>query len=161
MKTITILSFVQTGILLILFGKIVLFEEESTVSGDAEKNALVSIPFDDASTDTHAITAYYPDEYQLRKIVREELAAQLGALSESGAQINPAVILDPEDEAKYQNQRERVAQHLEYHTSVGSISNVDMQKLQADIAKLDEVGRKEMMRRLTRVLNSGRLKGRL
>jgi len=67
MKTLTILSVVQTGILLILLGKIVLFEEESTVPGDVEQNALLNNPFDGASTDGHATAIFYPDEYQLRK----------------------------------------------------------------------------------------------
>jgi len=65
MKTITILSLVQTGILLILLGKIVFFEEESTISGDAEQNTSVSNPFDAPPTDSHVATAYYPDEKRL------------------------------------------------------------------------------------------------
>ena len=151
----------QTGILLILLGKIVLFEEESTVPGDSERNALLSNPFDGASTDGHGSALYYPDEYQLRKIVREELAAQLGALSASNAQDHSAAISGPEDEAKYQYQREMVAQQLNYHTSVGSISDSDMLKLQGEIAKLDAASRKEMLSELTRALNSGELEGRL
>ena len=108
----------------------------------------MSSPFDYSSTDSHAATIYYPDENRLRKIVREELAAQLGALSEASAQKDSAAVLEPEDEAKYQYQRELVAQQLEYHTSVGSISDTDMQKLQGEIAKLDEAGRKEMLSKL-------------
>ena len=50
---------VQTGILLVLLGKIVFFEEESTIPGDVEQNTSVSNPFDDPSTDGHAATAYY------------------------------------------------------------------------------------------------------
>ena len=152
---------VQTGILLILLGKIVLFEEESTVPGDAKQNTSVSNPFDDPSTDSHAATNYYPDENRLRKIVREELAAQLGALSEASAQKDSAAVLEPEDEAKYQYQRELVAQQLVYFSSVGSISDMDMQKLQMEIAKLDEAGRREMLGKLTRAMNSGELEGRL
>lgn len=161
MKTITILSLVQTGILLILLGKIVFFEEESTIPGDAEQNISASIPFDDPPTESHAATAYYPDENRLRKIVREELAAQLGGLSEASAQKESAAVLEPEDEAKYQYQRQQVAQQLDYHTSVGRISDTDMQKLQMDIAKLDEAGRREMLGKLTQAMNSGGLKGRL
>ncbi len=161
MKTLTILSLVQTGILLILLGKIVLFEEESTVTGDVGRNTLVSNPFDRVSTDSHATATYYPDENQLRKIVREELAAQLGSLSVSSAPKDTAIVAELRDEVKDQNQRELVAQQLEYHTSVGSISEMDMQKLQGEIAKLDKASQKEMLGKLTRALNSGQLDGRL
>ena len=151
----------QTGILLILLGKIVLFEEESTAPGDAQQSTFVSNPFDGASTDGRATAIYYPDEDQLRKIIREEFAAQLGALTESNAQDHPAAILGPEDETKNQYQRELVAQQLNYHTSVGSISDRDMLKLQGEIAKLDAASRKKMLSELTRALNSGELEGRL
>lgn len=161
MKTLTILSLLQTGILLILLGRFVLFEEQSTVPVDAEQSTLVSSPFDAPSTDGHASAVYYPDENQLRKIVREELAAQLGTLSEANAQNDSAAVLEPVDEAKYQYQRELVAQQLNYHTSVGRISDTDMQKLQMEIAKLDEAGRREMLGKLTRAMNSGELDGRL
>jgi len=161
MKTIIILSLVQTGILLILLGKIVLFEEESTIPGNARQNTSVSDPVDAAPTDSHAATTNYPDEDRLRVIVREELAAQLGALSVAGAQKDSAAVLEPEDEAKFQIQRELVAQQLNYHTSVGRISATDMQMLQMEIAKLDEAGRREMLGELTRAMNSGELEGRL
>ncbi len=161
MKTITILSLVQTGILLILLGKIVLFEEESTVPGDAGQNALVSNPFDRASIGTRAAVNNYPDENQLRRIVREELAAQLGTLSATGAPMDSADVSAVRDEVKDQDQRERVAQQLNYHTSVGSISVRDMQVLQGEIAKLDAASRTEMLGKLTRALNSGQLDGRL
>ena len=161
LKTIIILCLVQTGILLILLGKIVFFEEESTDLGDASQNISVNNPFDERPTDSHAATTYYPDENRLRKIVREELAAQLGALSEVSTQEDSATVLEPEDEVKYQYQRELVAQQLNYHTSVGRISDMDMQMLQMEIAKLDEAGRREMLGRLTRAMNSGELDGRL
>ena len=161
MKTITILCLVQTGILLILLVKIVFFEEESSGPGHTEQFTSVSNPFDDPRTDSYAATNYYPDEHRLRIIVREELAAQLGALSEASAQKDSATVLDPEDEAKFQIQRELVAQQLNYHTSVGRISAKDMQMLQMEIAKLDEAGRREMLGELTRAMNSGELEGRL
>ena len=161
MKTLTILGLVQTALLLFLLGKIVLVDEETSVAARAEQNTLVSDPFDDASIDSHAAAMYYSDEDQPRKIIREELAAQLGALSESGAQKQSAAVLELEDETAFQYQRELVAQQLEYHTSVGSISDMDMQKLQGQIAKLDKASRTQMLRKLTRALNSGRLEGRL
>ena len=161
MKTITILSLVQTGILLILLGKIVFFEEESTIPGDVEQNTSVSNPFNDASTDRHATAIYYPNENQLRQIIREELGAQLDGRSGPDEETDSVMESNTSDYPEYQYQREQVAQQLEYHTSVGSISDTDMQKLQGDIAKLDAAGRTEMLGRLKRALNSGDLDGRL
>ena len=161
MKTITILSLVQTAILLILLGKIVFFEEESTISGDAEQYASVNNPFDAPSTDGHVATAYYPDENQLRQIIREELGAQLDGRSGPDEETDSFKESNTSDHPEYQYQRELVAEQLEFHTSVGSISDTDMQRLQGDIAKLDAAGQKEMLGRLTRALNAGQLDGRL
>ena len=161
MKTITILAVVQTGILLFLLGKIVLFEEETTVAGNAGQNTLVSDPFDDPPPDRNATAIHYVDYDQLRQIIREELRAQLDGRSGSDKKMDAVIASDSTDTAENQYQRELVAQQLLYHTSVGSISNVDMQKLQGEIAKLDAASQKEMLGKLTRALNSGELDGRL
>ncbi len=161
MRTLTILVLVQTGILLILLGKIVLFEEESTIPADAQQNTSVSDPFDDASTDSHATAIHYLDENQLRQIIREELSAHLDSQPGPGNQEESATALSSTDTAEYQRRRELVAEQLVYFSSVGSISDTDMQKLQGEIAKLDEASQKEMLGKLTRALNSGELEGRL
>jgi hypothetical protein len=44
---------------------------------------------------------------------------------------------------------------------VGSITDQQMQELQAGIAELDEASRKQMMSTLIRALNSGELEGRI
>jgi len=152
---------VQTGLLLFLFGKIVLFEEETTVAGHPGQNTLVSDPFDDPPADRNSTAIHYVDENQLRQIIREELRAQLDGRSGSDKQMGAVIASDSTDTAENQYQRELVAQQLLYHTSVGSISNVDMQKLQGEIAKLDAASQKEMLGKLTRALNSGELEGRL
>jgi len=162
MKTLTILGLVQTVILLFLLGKIVLFEEETTVAGHAEQNTLVSDDLTNTQYQSNSSNSYiYPDEDRLRQIIREELAAQLDRRSGPAKQMDEVIASNSTDKAENQYQPELVAQQLEYHTSVGSISDMDMQKLQIEIAKLDEASRKEMLRKLTRALNSGRLEGRL
>jgi hypothetical protein len=65
------------------------------------------------------------------------------------------------DPVEMEARHEQVSQQLEYYVSIGSISNAEMQRLQMDIAKLDAKGRTEMLRELTRALNSGRLEGQL
>lgn len=151
----------QTGLLLILFGKIVLLEDEATVQRDADPRTMMSNPLYRTSSDTRLTSASYPDEDQLRKIVREELAAQLGTLSGTVTQENAVSVSRPRDEVEDQKQKELVAQQLSYHKSVGHISDSDMQKLQVEIARLDEAGRREMLGELSRAINSGQLDGRL
>ena len=99
---------------------------------------------------------------QVRKIVREELRAEIGALVTNGATgVDPAPAPDPYDEVEYQQQYELVDQELEFFISQGTISDTDMATLQQEIAKLDPEGREEMLRRIVRALNSGELDGRL
>ena len=162
MKTLTILGLVQTALLLFLLGKIVLVDEETSVAARAEQNTLVSDYLADTQSQSHSGNTYiYPDEDRLRQIIREELAALpaggIGAVKQAEAE----VVLSSTDNAENQYQREQVAQQLNYYTSVGRISDADMQKLQGEIAKLDEASRTEMLRMLTRALNSGQLEGRL
>ena len=159
MKTIIVLSLVQTAVLIILLGKFVLFEQDTTVAAHIEKDTVASMPLNDPATDRTVV--YYMDDDQLRQIIREELGAQLDGRSGPDEETDAFMASNTSDPSAYQYQREQVAQQLEYHTSVGSISDTDMQKLQGDIAKLDAAGRTEMLRRLTRALNTGGLDGRL
>jgi len=66
-----------------------------------------------------------------------------------------------QDEIDHQYQRELVQSQLGSYASQGSISESEMADLQMGIARLDESGRKMMLRELTRMLNSGVLKGHL
>ena len=162
MKTLTILGLVQTVILLFLLGKIVLFEEETTVAAHVEQNTLVSDDLTNTQSQSNSSNTYiYPDEDRLRQIIREELGAQLGRQPEPDNQMDSVIASSSTDRAETEYQRELISQQVEYYASVGSISDTDMQRLQIEIAKLDESSRKEMLRKLTRALNSGRLEGRL
>lgn len=117
-----------------------------------------------AKADTRTQSNYSharPTEDRMRQIVREELAAQLGQQTGSVAAGDPLIATDPRDPADIERQREQVFQQLAYFTSVGRISDVEMQKLQMEIAKLDAAGRSEALRELSRAINSGRLEGRL
>lgn len=99
------------------------------------------------------------DERLLRRIVREELAAQLSlraAPDEDAVETH-----DPILEAEQQEQRERVEQDIAYYIGVGKISDAEMRSLQADISRLDKEGQKQALSRLVQALNSGELEGRL
>lgn len=96
------------------------------------------------------------DEARLRAIVREELAQ-----SDARADPAPTVAPRPRDVSADLHRREVIAQQIEAYRATGTITDAQMQELQADIAKLDEASRKQMMSRLLRALNSGDIKGRL
>ena len=97
----------------------------------------------------------------MRAIIREELTR---AQSQVGAPVGapPAVTSSrPRDPAADQQRREAVAQQIEVYRATGTITDTQMQQLQADIAQLDDASRKQMMSTLMRALNSGDIKGRL
>jgi len=145
-----------------MFGKILGIEDEMTAATLDEKNTSVTDDLANTQSQSYSHDTYlYPNEDRLRQIIREELGAELDRRSEPDKQMDPVIASSSTDETEIEYQRELVAQQLEYYASVGSISDADMQKLQMDIAKLDDAGRTEMLRELMRALNSGRLEGRL
>jgi len=162
LKILTILGLVQTSILLLLLGKIMLLEEEAAVAGRAGQSTLVNHDLTNSRSQSNSRnTNVYADEDRLRQIIREELAAQPGGGFAPANQVDTVAASNPTNTAENQRQRELVTQQLEYFSSVGNISNMDMQKLQGEIAKLDNAGRKEMLGKLTRAMNSGQIDGHL
>ena len=162
MKILIALAVVQTALLLILVGKLVLVDDEPAVAPGAEESSIVSDDYARAQSPGYSYeSGTQLDEYQLRQIIREELAALSIGSDGSSNQAEAEIVLSAAEITEREYQRDQVAQQLNYHTSVGSISVADMQKLQTEIAKLDAAGRTEMLRELTRALNSGELEGRL
>ena len=162
MKALIVLIVIQTGVLLLMFGKIVAIEEEMALAMPAEHNTLAS---DDVSGMQSQVTFgeahEYLDEARLRLIVREELAAQLAILPGADMQKPVIIAADPIEVAEYQYQFDSVTQKLDIYESVGSISEVDMHNLQSEIMALNEADRVEALSRLVKALNAGTLKGRL
>jgi len=97
---------------------------------------------------------------EIRQIVREEIAALRDA--------NPAAAYaatdDPPDvvvEADAQRLRESVRQDLDAYMRRGKIGEAEMADLQMKIAGLPAEQRREMLRELTKAMNSGGLDARL
>ena len=151
MRTLITLSVLQTiGIAVLVVHA--LREEPHAVSDVHPARSPASAP---ASVEAPRI-----DEERLRAILREELAqehnrpvAESLPAAPSPAPYNPS--------AAELQQRDLVAQQIEAYRAVGTITDAQMQELQADIAKLDAVSRKQMLSKLTRALNTGDIKGRL
>lgn len=160
MKILTGMIILQFAAILLLYGKLASIEQAlshpapagpvSSFTSNVSQSRQAPVGFGDPQ-----------DEDRLRRIIREELAAQLGQQLRPTAADGPVTIAGPRDPAEIEQQRKQVFQQLEYFTSFGRISEMEMQKLQSDIAKLDAAGRSEAMKELTRALNSGRLEGRL
>ena len=93
----------------------------------------------------------------IQEVIREELRTWRSAESAS----IEVVSASPSDEAEEALQRDLVAQQIEFFSSVGRISELEMHELQFEIAKLDDAQRTEALRQLTRALNSGNIEGRL
>lgn len=100
------------------------------------------------------------DEARLRQIIREELRAHPTTGTNSDSLITKSATLNPDNRPESSFQLDRVSQKIDYFSSVGHISEVEMGNLEMEIAKLDPVDRREMLRKLTQALNSGAIEGR-
>lgn len=162
MKILIIIGVVQVAMILLLFTKITDLDDQISQLTAADQEMPAS---DDSGSSEVPVflrqPRVYENEDQLRQIIREELTAQLEG--RSGPVTNLQDLASPVDgnPEEAASRREAVAQQLEYYASIGSISDIEMEKLQMDIARLDPASRTEMLRELTRALNSGRLEGQL
>ncbi|MDH5261764.1 MAG: hypothetical protein OEY82_10925 [Gammaproteobacteria bacterium] len=162
MKILTTLVLVQTGILSLLFVKIVNIEEKVSVVEQVAQSRPVSDIFSAPLTDRYSRDSHAnSNELQLRNIIREELAAHLIVMTGSDNQDDSTIAVESTYTAENQDQLNLVAQKLDYFESVGSISEMEMQNIQTDIAKLHKADQGRMLNRLMRTMNAGDIKGRL
>ena len=161
MRALIALSIIQTGILLILLGYHAFDDEATETVTQAEPGLTSSQYVSDPLPHDNSPEAFFANEEQLRAIIRDELRAHVENRPQNGDQVDTAAPPTLAELAEYDRRRDEVAQQLVYFTSIGRISDGEMQQLQADIAKLDPAGRKEMLRQLTQALNSGQIEGRL
>lgn len=161
LKVLTILSVIQTCLLILLFSRTTALESEvASQSPNAPSvpsgNSFLSPSVDSSSGDAFSSI----DEFQLRQIIREELGAYAATSSNPDGRVSESATYDPDTAAKRQVQLDLVSQKIEYYSSLGSISEIEMGDLEMEIARLDAAGRREMLRKLTQALNSGTLDGR-
>jgi hypothetical protein len=102
-----------------------------------------------------------PDEAQLRRVIREELAAAAGS-PDSVPDLHPADAGPrPTVSSDAQAHVELVNRHVDDYIRAGAISDSEMVLLQSEIATLDPAARTAAMQKLVRAMNSGALDGRL
>jgi len=103
-----------------------------------------------------------PTEAQLRRIVREELAAATATMvAAQGSAPATRPVDAPPAPAASAAEVQRVNQLVDQYIQAGVISDSEMARLQDEIATLDPTARRAAMQRLVRALNSGALDGRL
>ena len=157
---LALLAVVQMALVLVLLFKVINLEQHPAELVESQQESASSEQPAAPQTLVRPIGNYRQlDENRLRKIVREELRAQL---NESLASTPKAVeddVPEPVSEAEYQYRLDAALQNLDYYIEQGEISNEDMIKLQSEIALLDNEGRRQMLSQLARAMNSGELKG--
>lgn len=157
MKMIMILLILQLAVLSALVYKDVEIDQrlvEISLQLEAEPTQITVEPsLAVAKSDTGL------DEKNLRRIIRSEFKILTNAMAQTPLESpEPLTTIDPVENAL---QLDIVKQELAYHIKRGEISDLEMQSLQSEIARLDKESQKKMLGQLVRALNSGELKGRL
>lgn len=152
MRTLTILSLLQTAAILLLVW---------TIAGHGGDTDSPHSPgrVGNAAGPGGPDRVRPLDDARLRRIIREELASQANAVTGGGAfRASPAGKVRNPVEDRFR--KEQVDRQLDYYRRIGAISPAQMQDLQREIAQLDQASRKAAMGQLMRSLNSGQIDGR-
>ena len=161
MKALIFIALLQTGLLLAIFAKIVLPQDASIDQQPRQTSDTTGFVAPDITSPATVDGPVRIDERQLRAVIRDELSAYMSAVAAGQAVPEVEEVYDPILEEERQARREEVEQRIEYYTSVGTISDADMQLLKSEIARLDPENRRAMLQKLVRALNTGALDGRL
>jgi hypothetical protein len=100
-------------------------------------------------------------EDELRRIVREELAAYPAAINVARAQNNPGGDARGPGAPPGSKEFERIDQQVDEYIRAGAISNAEMAALQEELGRLDPAARRQLLGKIVRAMNSGALKGNL
>ena len=159
-QLVIVIALVQFVVIILIYNKLAAIEDGMAIAKVAQP---VEFRRNDIARPERAapVVSALPTEERLRQIIREELQDQLDGLSTAPPDEETVVAASSVDETELQYQRDLVLQQLDYHASIGRISDVEMQKLLTDIARLDPATRKEAMSALSRAMNTGQLEGRL
>lgn len=162
MNLLKLISTLQGIVLVVLC--VAVFQLSGKVDLVSSKLSLPAVPRLD-QLENNSVPLALGNE-QLRLLLREELqfvrdwsqaskqpepssAIDQGAISQGAIKNSPPAAIMAVDES------------IEYHLSVGSISEQEMGNLQMKIAKLDDFSRKAMFKKLLQAMNNGQLNGHL
>lgn len=157
MKTIITLNIFQLLVILFLLVEITDIEGKigvPAVNGPAEVQPATLTEVKETRVNTGGF-----DESLLRRVVREELRAQLDRAPSVQVQSSGGQIADTVSEEEYQYRLDASLQNLDYYIKQGEISDAEMAELQAGMAALNQEGRRQMLSLISKALSSGELKG--
>jgi hypothetical protein len=159
MKTLSVLALIQLALLAFLAVKLSTLEQ--SISGGELGAFAADATAGDRVGHVETMPPQGAWEASLRRIVREEMAAAARA----GMAPTPpeATYAGAAPAAPLPNPQHlaAVSSQLDYFIGVGSISPSEMAALQSSIARLDDAGRRTMLGKLVRAINTGALKGEL
>jgi len=117
-------------------------------------------------TALQAVTAYESSnrcltEDDLRRIVREELAAHPAGTNVAGTPGNPGGDAGRPAALPGSMEFERIDRQVDEYIRAGAISDAEMSALQEELARLDPAARRQLLGKIVRAMNSGALKGNL
>ena len=160
MKFLSALVVLQTFLIAVLLWKIMELSvpavntAPATISSTNIEQAIQSASSSPIAEHHAALT-----ESQIRRIIRQELAAVLNDLYANSAFDGQADADDPITPAEYQRRLDLAQVQLDYFIEQGNISSADMADLQGDIARLDAESRQYLLNMLSRAISSGDLEG--
>jgi hypothetical protein len=101
------------------------------------------------------------DEAQLRRLIREELAAAAGNPGSLPVSRPADADSGPHAPSDAQARAELVNRRVDDYIRAGAISQVEMAALQGEIARLDPAAQRAAIGKLVRAINAGALAGNL
>lgn len=100
-------------------------------------------------------------EDELRRIVREELAAFPAATHAARTPDNPGSETRGPGAPPGSREFERIDQRVDEYIRAGAISDAEMAALHEELGRLDPAARRQLLGKIVRAMNSGALKGNL
>lgn len=161
MRALVALGVVQVALMILIFSRIAALDDRIDTQSAASPANAINHPDPPPPPGVRRHEAFSSsDEARLRQIIREELRAHpaTGANPDQRVAETTTSNIGTVPESRFQ--LDRVSQKIDYYSSIGHISEIEMGDLEVEIAKLDPAGRREMLRKLTQSLNSGAIEGR-
>lgn len=135
----------------IAFLALQIYERDRAVESPPERTTIVAAQPGIATT----------DEDQLRRVVREELAAWGASIAVDRSAATPTPYSSAASIADQRAQLALVSGQLEQYRGQGFMSPAEMGSFQEELARLEPSVRKQVLSRLVRAMNAGEIRGEL
>lgn len=100
-------------------------------------------------------------EDELRRIIREELAAYHAGITTARTPNNPGNDAGRPGAPPGSREFEQIDQRVDEYIRAGAISDAEMAALHEELGRLDPAARHQLLGKIVRAINSGALKGNL